>query len=182
MIPHVCPEKDAGMIEKFTFELASPKVNEKLVLVKGESEHRAHVVLKVLSYLLFYDPRLAIDAEVGMHYKPDLSVQGEFGLPELWIDCGDVTLKKVRSLARKLKNTRFVLVKASRRNLEQFRRTMENKVEHFEKIEFLAFENGFVDSVAEALQRTNDMTMYEVMENVIGVALNNQVFESALYR
>ena len=42
------------MIEKFTFELASPKVREKLVLVKAESEHRAHVVLKVLSYLLFY--------------------------------------------------------------------------------------------------------------------------------
>jgi len=170
------------MIEKFTFELSCPKVNEKLVLVKAETEHRAHVVLKLLSYLLFYDPRLAIEAAVDMHYKPDLSIPGDFGVPELWVDCGDIALRKVRNLSKKLKKTRFVLVKASKRELDQFKRVMENKVEHFEKIEYLAFEKGFVDSIAEALERTNDLTLYEVMENVIGIAMNGQVFESTLYR
>ena len=170
------------MIEKFTFELSSPKVRKKLVLVKSEMELRSHVVLKMLSFLLFYDPGLEVEAEIGMHYKPDLSIPNENKIPELWIDCGHIALRKVRNLAKKLRRTRFILVKASKSELDRFRREMENKVEYSEAIEYLAFENGFVEKIAEALNRTNDVTLYDVMENVIGIALNGEVFESALYR
>jgi len=169
------------MIEKFSFELESPKVNKKLVLVKAESEHREHVVLKMLSYLLFYEEGLQIETEIDMHYKPDLVVPGDFGIPKLWIDCGDIALRKVRNLSGKLKNTRFVLVKASKSELEKFKKLMENKVEHYERIEYLAFDKGFVSSIAETLERSNDLTLYEVMEGVIGVALKGKVFESALH-
>ncbi|HNV86477.1 MAG TPA: YaeQ family protein [Candidatus Omnitrophota bacterium] len=169
------------MIEKFSFELESPKINQKLVLVKAESERREHVVLKMLSYLLFYEPGLQIEAEIGMHYKPDLVVPGDYGVPKLWIDCGDIALRKVRNLSAKLRNTRFVLVKASKSELEKFKRVMEDKVEHYERIEYLSFDKGFVDSIADSLERTNDVTLYEVMEGVIGVALHGRVFESALY-
>jgi len=44
------------MIEKFTFDLHAPKVREKLILVKEELELRTHVVMKLLAYLLFYQP------------------------------------------------------------------------------------------------------------------------------
>ena len=38
------------------------------------------------------------------------------------------------------------------------------------------------EALANALARTNHVTLYDVMPEVIGIALNDEVFESALYR
>ncbi len=170
------------MIEKFTFELHSPKIpREKIVLVKALGELRNHVVLKLLAYLLYYDPELKVDVSAEMHYKPDLFIPGDHNVPKLWIDCGKIALRKVESLAAKLKNTRLIFIKESKRELDVFKKLVEKKVEATSHLEFLAFEPGFVLSLADALERTNHLTLYEVMENVIGIALNDQIFESALY-
>lgn len=170
------------MIEKFTFDLQAPGVREKLILVKEDLELREHVVMKMLAYLIFYDPRLKIEFSVDMHYKPDLVIPGEHGVPELWIDCGQVALKKVESLAQKLKTTRLIVVKPTKRELDSFRKVVDKKVQYAARVEYLSFEPGFVSGIAGALERKNEVTLYPVMENVIGVALNEEIFESALYR
>lgn len=170
------------MIEKFTFELHTPKIaHEKIILVKDMMELRNHVVLKLLAYCLYYTPELKVEVSAEMHYKPDLMVQGDHGVPQVWIDCGQVTLRKVESLAQKLRTTKVIFLKETKRELESFKKLVEKKVVHTDHLEFLAFEPGFVPSIANALQRTNHLTMYEVMENVIGVAMNDEVFESTLY-
>ena len=189
------------MIEKFTFDIQAPAFGflsktrdedsrrlpsdkmfkKKMILVKGDFEHRTHIVLKLLAYILYYDPRLQIEMSVDMHYKPDLVVPGDHGVPEVWIDCGQVAPKKVETLAHKLKSTRLCLVKETKREMEQFRKLIEKKVDYPERLEYLSFEKGFVLGIAEALQKTNEVTLYQVMENVIGFALNQEVFESALY-
>lgn len=171
------------MVEKFTFELHAPKIaHEKIILVKDDFEQRNHVVLKLLAYLLYYEPELKIEESADMHYKPDLFIPGEHGVPKLWIDCGRVALAKVESLAEKLRNTRVIFLKESKRELEIFKKLVAKKIDKAGRLEFLAFEPGFVASVADAIERTNHFTLYEVMENVIGIALNDQIFESALYR
>jgi len=171
------------MIEKFTFELHAPKIaHEKIILVKDDFELRNHVVLKLLAYLLFYDPELKMEVSAEMHYKPDLFIPGEHGVPKLWIDCGRVALRKVESLAEKLRNTRVIFLKESKRELEIFKKLVGKKIDKADRLEFLAFESGFVASVADAIERTNHLTLYEVLENVIGIALNDRIFESALYR
>ncbi len=171
------------VIEKFTFDLVAPEVREKLILVKADMELREHIVLKLLAYLLFYDPRLKVECSVDMHYKPDLVIPGEHGVPELWIDCGQVAVKKVESLSAKLKSSRVIILKETKREMESFKKVIEKKVQHFDRVEYLSFEKGFVSGLAQALERVNEWTLYEVMENVIGVALNKQgIFESTLYR
>jgi uncharacterized protein YaeQ len=170
------------MIEKFTFELHAPRVpQEKIVLVKEDLEHRTHVALKLLAYLLYYEPGLKVEVSAGMHYQPDLLVPGDHNVPKLWIDCGKVTLKKAESLADKLRHTRVIFVKESVRELALFRKLVEKKAETTSHIEYLAFEVGFVSSLANAMERTNDITLYSIQENVIGIALNDQIFESTLY-
>ncbi len=170
------------MIEKFTFELHSPKIrHEKIILVKEITELRNHVVLKLLAYILFHDPELKVEVSADMHYKPDLLIPGEH-TPKLWIDCGKVTLRKVESLAGKLRNTRVIFLKETKRELDTFRKLVEKKVENTGQLEYLAFEPGFIASLANALARTNHVTLYEIMPEVIGVALNDEVFESTLYR
>jgi uncharacterized protein YaeQ len=175
------------LIEKFTFELRSerpraPKIREKMILVKNDLESREHVVMKLMAYLLFYDPRLKIETGIDMHYKPDLVIPGDHGVPELWIDCGKIAVRKVDSLARKLKTTRVIILKETKREMESFRSVIEKKVEHADRIEYLAFEPGFISGICDHVERTNEVTLYDVMENVIGLALNEDVFESTLYR
>jgi uncharacterized protein YaeQ len=170
------------VIEKYTFDIKSPKVDKKLILVKSALELRSHVVLKLLSFVLYYDPGLRIETELGMHYVPDLAIPGDHGIPRMWIDCGKIAVRKVDSLATKLKTTEIVIVKETQRELEQFRRVIDKKVEHADRIGYLAFEPEFVVGIANAIVKVNDFTLYEVKENVIGVALNDEIFESTLYR
>ncbi len=170
------------MNEKFTFEIHAPRVpHEKIILVKGDCELRNHVVLKLLAYMLYFEPALKVEVSADMHFKPDLLVPGEH-VPKVWIDCGQVTLRKVESLASKLRNTRVIFVKETKRDLETFKKLVEKKAGPAPHFEYVAFEPGFVASLAGAIERTNDITLYEVMENVIGIALKDQIFESNLYR
>ena len=171
------------MIEKFTFEVCAPKIppQTKLILVKELSELRGHVVMKLLSYLIFYTPELKVEASADMHYKPDLMIPGEHGVPKLWIDCGQVALKKIDALATKLKNTRVIFVKESKRELDVFKKMINKKIEKGERLEFLSFDPGFIAQVSNALQRTNHITLYSVMENVVGIALNDEIFETTLH-
>lgn len=171
------------MIEKFTFEVCAPKIppQTKLILVKELSELRNHVVMKLLSYLIFYTPELKVEASADMHYKPDLMIPGEHGVPQLWIDCGQVALKKIDALATKLKNTRVIFVKESKRELDVFKKMIDKKIDKGGRLEFLSFDAGFITQVSNALQRTNHITLYPVMENVIGIALNDEIFETTLY-
>lgn len=170
------------MIEKFSFDIQFKKFHKKLILVKGDVETRAHVVLKLLAYILFYDERLQVEIDLGFHYKPDLAIPGAGYEPDLWVDCGYVSPAKVESLARKLKRARLVFIKSSEAELKQFKKLVQRRVDAFERLEFLAFEAGFVEKLAEALARSNHVAVYPIPENAIGVALNDEVFESNLYR
>lgn len=175
------------MIEKLTFDLQAempgrPPVKRKMIIVKDETESYEHIAMKVVAFLLYYDPRLIIEKSVDMHYKPDLVIMGDHGLPELWIDCGAIAVKKVESLAIKLKSSRFIVIKETKREMESFKKIIEKKVSSIDSVEFLSFEPGFIKGVGAAFQRRNEVTLYQVMENIIGLALNEQVFESALYK
>ena len=147
---------------------------------KEDTELRNHVVLKLLGYLIYYEPGLKVEISAEMHYKPDLLVPGEH-TPKVWIDCGQVTMRKMESLSSKLRNTRVIFIKETKRELESFKKLVDKKAAGTEHFEYLAFEPGFVLSLANAVQRTNHITLYSVMEDVIGIALNDEVFESNLY-
>lgn len=189
------------MIEKFSFDIVlstspflqmlrqgkkefstSGDVKKKLILVKNDLESRAHVVMKLLAFMIYFEPRLQVETSAGMHYKPDLMIAGDHGVPELWIDCGKIALRKVDSLSGKLRASRVILVKETKRELETFRQLIEKKVEHSATLEYLAFDKGFVSGIADALARGNEVTLYEAAENTIGVALNQEIFESGIYR
>ncbi|MBN1688375.1 MAG: YaeQ family protein [Candidatus Omnitrophica bacterium] len=171
------------MIEKYTFQLCSERIQQKkkMVFVKSSSETQGHVILKLLGYMLFYHPDLRVEAKVGMHYKPDLALDGDGGVPSLWIDCGYIALKKAEKLAHQLKRTRFVIIKKTNREIENFKKLVDKRFED-STVEYLAFEPAFVDRLAGALRRINEVTIYPVMDNAIGVVFNEELFESQVFR
>lgn len=169
------------MQEKFTFNIESPRFKRKMVLFKEETETREHVVLKLVAYILFYDPRLKIEVAIGTHYKPDLVVEGDFGVPEVWIDCGRVTLKKVEAIATKFRRTRIVLVKSERGETMAFRKHVLKKTGDLGNVEMVHFDKGFVEGIASFLDRNNDLVQWQVTEDDIAVALGDEVFESKVH-
>lgn len=170
------------MIEKFTFDIVAPRVKRKLILVKNDSERREHVVLKLLSYILFYDPRLKVEPDLGMHFRPDLAIEGDHGVPEMWIDCGQISLDKAEKLSRKLRTTRLIFVKASVQELMRYKATVDKKVEFASRIEYLAFDSGVIESMALDLGKSNELTLYEVDEETVGVTFGESMFETHLHR
>ncbi len=176
------------MVEKFTFDIQAPKISgKKIILVKKEVELREHVVMKLLAYALYYDPELKVEVSAGLHFEPDLFIPAEHlhSPPKLWIECGKVGLGKVESLAAKMRHTRIIFIKETKRELSVFKNMLEKKVERASggtPLEFVAFEPEFVSGIAAALEKNNQFTLYPVMENVIGVAINDQVFESEMFR
>lgn len=170
------------MIEKFTFDVQKGKIQVKIILVKGDSETRGHVVLKLLAYMFYYQLGLKIEAAVDMHYKPDLVVMSSEGRPQLWIDCGHVAIKKMESLLRKLKQTQMVLVKKSKHEAQMFHAQLLKQIEPTERLQYLSFETGFIECIASSLQKVNEMTFYDVKENIIGVIINGNIFETEIFR
>jgi uncharacterized protein YaeQ len=171
------------MIEKYTFDLQAPRIKKsKIILVKSDNETRSHVVLKLLGYILYYHPDLKVEVAASSHYQPDLLLEGDSQEPLLWIDCGYIAVRKAEKLSQKLRRTKFVIIKESKAEIESFRKLLARRDRAESMIEYLAFEKGFVEQIAAALKKINEVTLYEVMEEVIGIVVNDGVFESQLYR
>ncbi|MFX0151845.1 MAG: hypothetical protein ACFFAJ_13740 [Candidatus Hodarchaeota archaeon] len=89
----------------------------KLILCKKQFESILHIILKVLSYIYFWDKELIIEPSFRYrNYRPDLFVwrKGEnFSedlIPDLWIECKRVKIRKILKLARGLTRTSIVWI------------------------------------------------------------------------
>ena len=169
------------MQEKFTFNIETPRFKKKMILFKEELESREHVVLKLLAYVIFYDERLKIEFSIGTHYKPDLVIEGDHGVPELWIDCGKITLKKVEGVTSKFKRTKIIILKKGKTEAVSLKKLSEKRVDSFENLQFLYFDRGVVDGIADVLDRSNDLMVWDVTENTLGLAFGEHTFETVIH-
>src|SRR5258707_714666 len=94
------PARKAGKTEPdgtamaTTFRVTAAGLPPKLIMDSHIGESNRHIVLKVLGWLLFWRPDLEIEKCADQHYMPDLLAGPDPRRPDLWIDCGDTTLKK----------------------------------------------------------------------------------------
>ncbi len=146
---------------KFTLDLRVDDLErEKLVIAAWKGEMTWHITLKLLGYVLYFEERPRIEESVQWHYKPDLFARDEAtGKIKLWIDCGNIAVRKIDRVATKIGAERFVIL---RRNVDEGRRlkdAMEGKVKHIERVLVIAFDDGLVDGLANHLDRTNDFAV-----------------------
>lgn len=85
----------------------------KVILRKGRLESTLHIALKVLAYLYFWKKNLIIEPHYRWHrYRPDLISWRkaeipniEKMIPDIWVECKYVKLKKLFKLSRGLPST-----------------------------------------------------------------------------
>lgn len=109
----------------FDFELAGMRLR----LWKRVGESYEHVLMKALGYAMFVAefPRLAIEKDVGLRYKPDLSAQEDDGQFSFWGECGSTGARKISWLLKHAGVERLFLFKidcGARQLAEELRATI----------------------------------------------------------
>jgi uncharacterized protein YaeQ len=149
---------------KYTFniQVSSDKNQhaEKLIIPAFDNEAAANIILKVLAYLMFIDRRPSFDDDPGWQAQPDLIARDSGGTITLWVDCGSVSTKKLDTVATKIRDIQFVVFRKTRKDMEHFYRTIQDKAKYVQNVRCVSFDDRFVDGIAEHLDRTNDIECY----------------------
>jgi uncharacterized protein YaeQ len=154
---------------------------ERVFLTKKRGESLDHVLMKLLSWLLFYHPDLRIEVSADQHYKPDLVRFDERGAPLQWVDCGQTALKKLDRIASKNRKTLIDIVKPTERELRLFKDAADSKVSRPERVRYFAFRDGFLNELAELIHTRHEVEATvrgdaEAIELVVdGVAVSSPV-------
>lgn len=162
---------------KYTFNIQfsddKKEISEKLVIGAFENESGSGVALKVLAYLLFIDHRPRIDEDAGWQFTPDLIARDESGNIKLWVDCGRVSMKKVDTIAMKVRDhIQFFVFRKTRRDMEQFYQAIKDKIKHLQNVKCISFDDEFVDALGASLDRTNNIECY-VGNDMITLNMSN---------
>ncbi len=140
---------------KYTIQVEG---SEKLVLEKREGESLRHILQKICAYLLFREEAPQIErrlTEDKRAYRPDVVAFDAEGKVTLWIDCGQIAVRKVDDLTRRFPTARIVIVKTDRREMEGYAREAKKKVKRIERVEFVAFDDGFLSRLEPLLGHIN---------------------------
>lgn len=84
------------------------------VFVRGRTTESAeHVLMKAFLWALYLPtyPALTVEVFIGDKYKPDVVQLDAAGKPTFWGESGHVSPDKIRSLARRYKDTHFAIAK-----------------------------------------------------------------------
>jgi hypothetical protein len=100
---------DLHLRRKWTFRAHG----QQAVFIKLANESRPHVLMKALIWALYlpHYPALRIEYPIGDRYKPDVVMLDKADRPLFWGESGEVSARKVRSLARRYRDTHLVIGK-----------------------------------------------------------------------
>ena len=174
-----------GNTMKYTFTIHAERIPPKLVLAQAEGESEAHIILKLLSYLMFYRQGIKIEHRVEQHFKPDLVVEGDNFQPVLWVDCGNTAIRKLDKVATKNHNCEIYILKENYRQLDAYFKNAKKRVKRIERVQFICFDDGFVDALVNGLQRTNEVSLNQlqlVEGKSIMVTFNGKNYASAIQK
>ncbi|MBK8207264.1 MAG: YaeQ family protein [Planctomycetes bacterium] len=155
----------------------------RIVLELREGEGFQHILLKIIAMALFHHPRLQIEPTMDDddRYKPDLLIRSEDYRPEVWIECGQVRVQKLDKVTFRHYYARVVVIKRTEREARELLERCRGEVRRLEAIEFIGFDNGFIDRVADTLTGKNDVIAIlsgKGMQLVVG----GSTFETGIHR
>lgn len=166
---------------KYTFQF---EAGEKQVVETRSSESLRHILLKILGYILFYDQKPRIEIRVSpdkRDYKPDVVAFDAEGKVTLWVDCGQIAIKKVDDLTRQEPNAAIVIIKTTQREMELYARETARKVKRIGQVQFLGFDPEFIPALITQTGHLNTVRLQREGSR-ISLLYNAQEFTTTLWR
>ena len=170
---------------KYTFNLQvsdnKREHTEKLIMGAFENESGSHIALKLIAYLMFIEKRPNIDVDAGWHFVPDLIARDESGEIILWVDCGRLSMKKVDTIATKVRShIDFFVFRKTEREMNQFYIAIKDKVKHLQNVKCVSFDDGFIEELGAELDRTNNIEGY-LGDDTVSLTVTNSLGKHECY-
>ena len=153
------------MNAKYSFRLESREkrhpLPERIIIAQEDTDTIEHVMLKMLSYVLFYRERLEMNINLhqdSIPFKPDL-VQLNYELrPILWVECGGCNVGKLDKLAVKVPDAEIWVVKKSVDDVEQLVRAMAKEELRRNRYHLIGLDGEVFGELCGLLGSRNDFT------------------------
>lgn len=155
------------MSAKYSFRFESRDRKRELpggiIIAQNDTETIAHVVLKMLGFVLFYRERLQIEGDVhndSIPFRPDLVWLDYDMQPKLWIECGECGVNKLNKLAVKVHESEIWVLKRSRAQADHLLAAMAREDLRRDRYHVLAFDAVMFDELCGLVQPRNDIVWY----------------------
>ena len=156
------------MAHKHSFTLRSEEARRdlpgKIIIGQQQTETIAHVVLKLLAFVLFHRDRLQIEANLhndSIPFVPDL-VQLDYELrPVLWIECGECSVAKLDKLAVKVPEAEIWVVKRSPAAVEDLVRQMSKAQLRRDRYHLAGLDADMFEEVCGLMAGRNELTWFK---------------------
>jgi uncharacterized protein YaeQ len=157
----------ARVSTKYSFRIESRDrkrpVPGNLIIGQNDTGTVAHVVLKLLGYVLFYRDRLQIEGDVhndSIPFQPDLVWLDYEMRPKLWIECGECSVNKLNKLAVKVPEAEIWILKRSHAQAEQLLAAMEKEELRRNRYQLLAFDSDMFDELCGLISNRNEVVWF----------------------
>jgi len=155
----------------------------RIVLETRSGESMIHIVLKILAMALFHDSRLQVEPVMDDddRYKPDLLLRHDDHRPALWVECGQCRVQKLDKVTFRYYDAKVVMLKRSAREAREIMERCRGEVRRLHAIEFIGFDNNFVEIVADALTGKNDIVAI-ISGASLQVVVDGETYSSVIHR
>jgi len=155
------------MSAKYIFNLESRdrkrELPGKIIIGQQDNETMAHVVLKLMGFLIFYRERLQIETNLHMDsipFVPDL-VQLDYELrPVLWVECGECGVNKLHKLAVKAPEAEIWIIKRSPVDAEHLRQAMAKGELRRDRYQLIGLDPEMFQEICGMVQGRNTVVWY----------------------
>lgn len=120
------------------------------------SETAAHLLVRVLAYLLDWRENLEISPGIDTPDEPALKAVDPTGKMQLWVDVGSPAPRRLHKAGKIAKKVKVYAVKDSGVYLREL---AKENVYRADEIEFLSFPSEFLKGLEATLERDNDWSV-----------------------
>ena len=132
----------------------------RITLAQEPAETSTHIVLKLLSFLLFRRERLQIETALNnddIPFVPNIAQLDYQMRPVLWVECGECSVAKLDKLAVKVPEAEIWVVKRSCPDVEELLRGMQKHELRRQRYQIIGMEPAVVDEIAGLLRPRNEL-------------------------
>ncbi|WP_460720794.1 YaeQ family protein [Microbacterium aureliae] len=156
---------DRGVYEDLTLRVA-----------RHPSETDAYMVTRVLAYCLEYREGIAFGEGISSTDEPAVIVRDLTGTPMVWVEIGAPDAERLHHATRQAER---VAVYTHRDPAKVLAAWAGKRIHRADEVVLRSFEPGFVDGVAGAVARRNELTV-SITEGRVYLELNGTSLTSAV--